>query len=94
MSAQRLLELSALLERMRACDEGMGMHCVDLLIEEVQPLVASLLADFGECQAHGYIESSHRCAFYSGQPLVFPTATVTAKDDNYQEQAGAVVGGD
>lgn len=59
---------------MRACDEGMGMHCIDLLVEEIQPLVASLLADFGECQVHGYVEGSHRCAFYGGQPLTFPAS--------------------
>lgn len=71
MSAQRLLELAGLLERMRACDEGMGMHCIDLLVEEIQPLVDRLLADYGQCQTHGYVETSHRCAFYSGQSLAF-----------------------
>ena len=69
MSVPRLLRLADTLERMRACDEGMGMHCIDLLVEEAQPLVNALLADYGQCQTHGYVETSHRCAFYSGQPL-------------------------
>lgn len=78
MSVPRLLRLSDRLEQMRACPEGMGMHCIDLLIEEVQPLVAALLADYGECRSHGYVETSHRCAVYSGQPLIFPGTTSAA----------------
>lgn len=60
MSEERLLRLSELVEQMRDCEEGMGWHCVDLLVEQIQPLVASLLADFSQSKLEWFCDGCER----------------------------------
>jgi hypothetical protein len=74
-----LVTLALKLEEMRACESGMCMHCIDLLVLEIQPLITQLLTTEGHCPRHGYVDTSHRCAAYDGQPLSLLQQPVTSE---------------
>lgn len=61
--------IDAKLEEMRACENGMCCHCIDLLLE-VQELRAKTLQpserEWGLCSTHGKVDPAHRCRDYDG----------------------------
>jgi len=69
MSASQIIEIHKSLVEMRDCEGGMCCHCIDLLVEQALPMIEQLAENYGYCETHGYVEGSHRCARYSGQPL-------------------------